>query len=63
MAIVLEFIDFIVPVEVIRQKYPGGWEGCLRDHEQLIGRRVWYDEHLFRNGAMNSRDIGTLIDE
>jgi len=37
MAIALEFIDLVVPIETIRQKYPGGWEGCLRYHAPLIG--------------------------
>ena len=26
MAIALEFIDFVVPIALIRQKYPGGWD-------------------------------------
>lgn len=63
MAIKLEFIDFIVPIAVIRQKYPGGWDACLKDHAPLIGGRVWYDEHLFRDGAMNPRDIESLLEE
>ena len=63
MSIHLEFINFIVPINTIKQKYPGGWEKCLADHSNLIGGRVWYDEHLFRDGAMNPMDIGSLIDE
>ncbi len=63
MAVALEFIDFIVPIAVLREKYPGGWEECLKDHERLIGGRVWYDEHLLRDGAMNPHDIESLIDE
>ncbi len=63
MSIKLEFIDFIVPIAVIRQKYPGGWEGCLEDHSNLIGGRVWYDEHFFRDGAMNPVDNNSLIEE
>lgn len=62
MAIATEFIDFIVPIHIIRDKYPGGWEQCLKDHEHLIGGRVWYDQHLFRNGAMNPRDISLLVE-
>ena len=62
MAIATEFIDFIVPIHIIRDKYPGGWEQCLEDHEHLIGGRVWYDEHLFRNGAMNPGDIASLVE-
>ena len=63
MAIATEFIDFIVPIQIIRDKYPGGWEQCLKDHEHLIGGRVWYDEHLFRDGAMNPMDIESLVEE
>lgn len=63
MAIQLEFIDFIVPRSVIKEKYPGGWVQCLKDHETLIGGRVWYDEHLFRDGAMNPMDIESLVNE
>lgn len=37
MAIALEFIDFVVPVDLICQKYRVGWEQCLKDHERLLG--------------------------
>jgi hypothetical protein len=62
MSIATEFIDFIVPIQTIRDKYPGGWEQCLKDHEHLIGGRIWYDEHLFRDGAMNPMDIESLVE-
>lgn len=63
MSVHLEFINFIIPVHVIKEKYPGGWKKCLSDHENLIGGRVWYDDYLFRDGAMNPGDIQHLIDE
>ena len=63
MAVALEFIDFVVPVQTIKEKYSGGWEQCLRDHAASIGRRVWYDDHLFRDGAMNPMDIEELVKE
>ncbi len=63
MAIQLEYISFIVSIETIKQKYPGGWEQCLIDHKNLIGGRVWFDEHLFRDGAMSPADIHYLIKE
>ena len=40
MAIQLEVINFVVPIKIIKEKYPGGWEQCLKDHENLIGGRV-----------------------
>jgi hypothetical protein len=63
MAIATEFIDFIVPIKVIEKKYPGGWEQCLVDHKELIGGHVWYDEYLFRDGAMNPMDIESLVNK
>jgi hypothetical protein len=63
MAIALEFIDFVIPIATIRAKYPGGWEQCLSDHDLLLGGRVWHDSHLFRDGAMNPRDIEALVEE
>ena len=62
MAIELEFIDFIVPIATIKAKYPGGWEQCLEDHDYAIGGSIWYDEHLFRDGTMNSRDMKDLVE-
>lgn len=62
MAIALEFIDFVVPIETIRQKYPGGWAQCLAEHEPLIGGRVGYDDHLFRDGAMSPQDIQLIVE-
>lgn len=63
MAVALVFIDFVVPIDLIRQKYPGGWAQCLQDHERLIGGRVWFGEHLLRDGAMNPADIESLVAE
>ena len=61
MSVQLEFIDFIVPIATIKEKYPGGWEQCLKDHDYAIGGRIWYDEHLFRDGTMNSMDMKYLV--
>ena len=61
MAIKLEFFDLIVPIKNIKQKYPGGWKQCLKDHDSNSGGRVWYDEHLFRDGAMSPNDIAYLL--
>jgi hypothetical protein len=62
MAIALEYIDLVIPIAKIREKYPGGWKQCLRDHEQLFGARVWFDECLFRDGTMNSQDMRLLVE-
>ena len=41
--------------------YPGGWEQCLRDHQHLMGGRVWHDEHLFRDGAMSPVEMQEMV--
>src|SRR4051812_21544345 len=61
MAIELEFINLIIPVQVIEQKYPGGWDACIRDHAKSIGRVVWYVDNLFRTGAMDPDLMDNLI--
>ena len=50
MAVALEFINLIVPIALINQKFPGGWEKCLEEHKHLVGGRVWYDDHIKRWG-------------
>lgn len=61
MAVMLEFIDLIVPIATIREKYPGGWGGCLNDHQDVLGGRVWHDDHLFRDGAMSPEGMAALV--
>ena len=61
MAIQLEFINLIVPIDTIKAKYPGGWEACLEDHKDAIGGRIWYDDYLFRDGAMSPMDMQFLV--
>lgn len=61
MAVQLEFINLIVPVQRIKDLYPGGLDACLHDHAKSIGRIVWYDEFLFRTGAMAPNGIDLLI--
>ena len=51
----------VVPISVIKRQYPGGWAACLEEHEGLLGGRVLYDDHLFCDGAMNPRDMESLV--
>ena len=62
MAIKLQFFDFIAPIKKIKNKYPGGREQFLKDHDNLFGGRVCYKEHLFRVSAMSPNDIRYLIE-
>ena len=62
MAIALEFIDVVIPIARIREAYPGGWEQCLLDYAALLGRRVWFDQHLLRDGAIRAADAKMLVE-
>lgn len=62
MAVALIYMNFLVPIQTVREKYPGGWEQCLQDHEKEIASgRVWFDAHLFHDGAMDPRTIESYI--
>jgi hypothetical protein len=61
MAIALEFIDFVVRIDAIEARYPGGLDACLQDHLDAVNGRIWFDRYLFRDGAMNSADIEWLV--
>jgi len=62
MAVRLEFIVVLVPVHVIEEKYPGGLVQCLADHRALIGRRIWHDGHLLRDGALDPKGAMALVE-
>ena len=60
MAIQLDCINFILQRITIEKKYPGGFEKFVYDNQNLIGSRIWYDNHLVRDGAMNPMDVFLL---
>lgn len=62
MAVRLEFINLIVPIKIIEKHCENGFKGFLEDVKEMIGGKIWYDEHLFRDGAMNPMDIESLVD-
>lgn len=55
MAIKIEFVNLIIPIENInRSTFEGGFEKHLEEFEGLIGGPVYYDKHLFRMGWMDT---------
>lgn len=60
MAINLAFIDFVVPISVIKEKYPGGFERFVYDHRKSLGGVDYFDQHLFHTGAMSGEAIQSL---
>ncbi len=62
MAVVLEFIDLIIPIATIEQCAVGGFQGFLREEGEWVGKMIWWDDHLCRaDGAMNSADVSSMI--
>ena len=51
MAICCEFIDIIIPIEVINRCYKGGYKQYIEDRGGLCGCE-WDDGILYRNGSM-----------
>ena len=63
MAIKIEFVNLIIPIEKINQSnFEGGFEALLKKYEHLIGRAIWFDKYLFRMGWMDTWMIDGEID-
>ena len=62
MSVALEFINLIIPRTRIDAVYKGGWDQFLSDNHAAIGGRIWFDDHLMRDGAMSPGDMRLLID-
>ena len=63
MAVELEFISIIIPIKNIEKYYPGGFEKYKKDYFDLIGGKIWYDDYILRDGAMNPIDIEYIVNE
>jgi hypothetical protein len=62
VAIRLEFISVVIPIENIeRCKSIGGFQRFLESQTYFIGLTSWYDDYLYREGAMNSIDARNLV--
>ena len=63
MSIELEFCSLIIPIDVIRNYYPGGFKKYKSDHSHIIVPKnfnVWFDEDLVREGSMG-QDFDDMI--
>ena len=59
MAIYLEFYNLLIRREAIEKKYPGGWKSFSEENPANLVD--YWDDHLFRTGAMNAYDIEGAI--
>ena len=62
MSVYLEFINLVIPRDRIEAVYDGGWNEFASDNQTVFGRRIRFDDHLMRDGAMSPGDMGLLID-
>ena len=62
MPVALEFINIIVPIEVVDRYYPGGFTAFKSEKSDMFGGRLWHDDYLLRDGAMNPMDAKATVD-
>lgn len=65
MSIPLECINIIIPIHMLKKKCSntiGDIDAFLDEHTEL-GSGCWRDEHLYREGAMNSMDAELCLDK
>jgi hypothetical protein len=61
VAVRLEFINLLIPIRNIDARYPGGFKKFCEDNRRLLGGRLWHDDYLLRDGAMNPKDMESLV--
>ena len=63
MAIKIEFVNLIIPIDKInKSNFDGGLDALLKKYDHLIGKAVWFDKYLFRMGWMDTWMIDGEID-
>ena len=62
MSIQLQFLSVVIPISVIEKHYKGGFKQCVDDVAIHIGKTIWFDYDLFREGAMNPSDVEDIVD-
>ena len=55
MAVALECLNLIIPVQRVAAVWPGGFSAFWREHGATP--RLWHDGRLLRDGAMNPIDL------
>ena len=57
MSLGLLFWNIIIPIEKISD-----FGDLLSENDRRIGANIWYDEHLYREGAMGYGDIEHMLE-
>lgn len=64
MAIFLQFISVVIPIEIIERKCKqlGGLKGSLDLNRRWVGKKILHDKYLYKDSAMGYDDIDSIID-
>lgn len=63
MAIATTMLSVIIPIKNIeRCRGIGGFKGILKIQKDWTGKKVLYDEYLYKDGAMSSGDIEDIVE-
>lgn len=63
VAIVLDCINIIIPRAVLDKKYPGGTRAYISERSDYVGRKVWFDDFLVREGGMGPFEIFIICEK
>jgi hypothetical protein len=62
MAVALDVLSVVIPIKIIDKcRGLGGFRGFLQSREFPGHGAAWYDEFLFREGAMNPMDLEFIL--
>ncbi len=64
MAVNVRFIAVVIPIAVIEEKCKaiGGLKGALELNKKWVGKKISYDDALYKDGAMSPNDIQIIVD-
>lgn len=63
MAVRIEFVNLIIPIQKINESmFEGGFDKFIKKYEFLIGKAVWFDKYIFRMGWMDPYMIDGQIE-
>ena len=57
MAIRIERLNIIVPIEKINSIFPGVFSGFVQKNRRNFGGTIWYDDFLLREGALTPVEL------
>lgn len=63
MPIRIKFFSLVIPIRVIDEKYPGGFEQYKLENAEAFSSGIWHDDYLFRDSTMDPDSMEFLVKE